>query len=87
MLQILKVEVRIADSKSAHECSLWIKWGGHSPQSHVKLICLLVNIKIVKVVPTSTVLEYLIVILCLQGSTGSCHLSSGVIWADCLTWH
>lgn len=51
----------------------------------IKLICLSVNIIIVKVVPTSAVLEYLIVILCLQGSAGSCHLNRGVIWAG-LRW-
>lgn len=51
----------------------------------IKLICLSVDIIIVKVVPTSAVLEYLIVILCLQGSAGSCHLTRGVIRAS-LTW-
>lgn len=51
----------------------------------IKLICLTVNIIIVKVVPTSAVLEYLIVILCLQGSAGSCHLNRRVIWAG-LMW-
>lgn len=49
----------------------------------IKLICLSGNIIIVKVVPTSA---YLIVILCLQGSAGSCHLSRGVIWV-CLRWN
>lgn len=52
----------------------------------IKLICLSGNIIIVKVVPTSAVLEYLIVILCLQGSAGSCHLNRGVIWV-CLRWN
>lgn len=51
----------------------------------IKLICLSGNIIIVKVVPTTAVLKYLIVILCLQGSAGSCHLNRAVIWA-CLRW-
>lgn len=51
----------------------------------IELICLSVNTVVVKLVPASAVVEYLIVILCFQGSAGSCHQNRAVVWA-CLRW-